>query len=43
MVSHQHDQNVIDGKKTINLFPAADQHRDKDSTFIFEEGEGESP
>ncbi|POV94977.1 hypothetical protein PSTT_16541 [Puccinia striiformis] len=32
-------RNVIDGKKTINLFPAAEQHRDKDSTFLFEEGD----
>ncbi|OAV90053.1 hypothetical protein PTTG_09338 [Puccinia triticina 1-1 BBBD Race 1] len=39
MISHQHEQNVIDGKKTINLFPAAEQHRDKDSTFLFEEGD----
>lgn len=39
MISHQHQQNVIDGKKTINLFPAAEHHRDKDSTFIFEEGD----
>ncbi|KAH9813726.1 peptidase M24, structural domain-containing protein [Melampsora americana] len=39
MVSHQHDQSVIDGKKTINLFPTTEQHRDKDSTFVFEEGD----
>lgn len=39
MISHQHQQNVIDGKKTINLFPAAEHHRDKDSTFVFEEGD----
>ncbi|KAG0144098.1 hypothetical protein CROQUDRAFT_47766 [Cronartium quercuum f. sp. fusiforme G11] len=39
MVSHQHEQNVIDGKKTINLFPTTEQHRDKDSTFMFEEGD----
>lgn len=39
MVSHQHEQNVIDGKKTINLFPMTEQHRDKDSTFVFEEGD----
>lgn len=39
MLSHQHQQDVIDGKKTINLFPTSEQHRDKDSTFIFEEGD----
>jgi len=39
MMSHQHDQNVIDGKKIINLFPTAEQHRDKDSTFLFAEGD----
>jgi hypothetical protein len=39
MISHQHTQNVIDGKKMINLFPTTEQHRDKDSTFLFEEGD----
>ncbi|KAI8454472.1 curved DNA-binding protein Cdb4 [Phakopsora pachyrhizi] len=39
MISHQHEQNSIDSKKTINLFPSSEQHRDKDSTFVFEEGD----